>query len=165
MKRGKIFSLLIIGVFGLIFIGNKDVYADSYDLYLKSDAESTIKSGQIITFEAGIGCASTPINAEELRVIFDKDAFEMVPYENNDPCSEFKLRTGWASSTCSNSNVTGEAKINIKATNKDASITEALASKNCSDDTKANLITFKLKVKDVANKEARVQVLDQTVNK
>ena len=153
-------SFKILFMFTLVFLllfGNK-VYANTYDISFTTTASSTLKNGDIVELQAGIGCASNehPVTSQKFTLIYDKNIFELVNYSGNKP---YKLRTGWNEKSSGGGN--GQYNIEMEASSNENYITEDIASGNCLDSTNAVLVTFKLKVKNTSNQNTKVQVINE----
>ena len=148
---------ILVFIICLTIFSNK-VYANAYDIFFKTNAGNTLKNGDIVEFNTGIGCVSSEaaISDEKFTVIYDKEIFEMLSYSGD---SVFKIRNGWEYLTMGGG--MGSYSIEMTAKTSKDYITEEIATGYCDDSTNATLISFKLKVKNASNQDTKVQVIDQ----
>ena len=157
MKKKKnkifIFTLLVFGMFC------DKVLANSYDTFLKTNANSTLKTGDVIELNAGIACASNeaPVTNHKFTLIYDKNVFDLAFYDDDNP---YKLRTGWELLSYGHSNYEGTVEVKTQASSSNYYINEDIASSNCSDNKEAVLVSYKLKVKKTSNQSTKVQVIN-----
>ncbi len=153
----SIFKKIIVFIFAFFILFIKNVYANSYAISLLTNSNNTIKKGEIVEIRAGIACASDedPISQQKFTLIYDKDVFELQKYDDG---KYFKLRNGWQE--IGYSGYDGQYDTEIGASSSKNYITENEASANCADSKNVDLITYKLKVKDVKNQTTKVQIIN-----
>ena len=76
---------ILVFIICLTIFSNK-VYANAYDIFFKTNAGNTLKNGDIVEFNTGIGCVSSEaaISDEKFTVIYDKEIFETIPHGKED---------------------------------------------------------------------------------
>lgn len=165
MRKG----IKVVAIFTIasLLIFSYKVYAESYGIFLKTDSVNMLKNGDTIILNAGIACASNdiPTTHQKFTLLFDKDVFEMVNYDNNSDSGfmNFKptkiMREGWEEKSSGFS--PGQYNIELEATSSDYYITEDIASNNCLDSVEAGLVSFKLKVKNTTNQKSKIQIINE----
>lgn len=153
----QVLKKVAIFIITIILLSCNKVYANSYALSFTTTADKTLKAGDIIELKAGIACvadnASYQIFHQKFLLLYDKNIFDLVDKDN-----PYILRDGWKYR--SQGFREGELEAEIEASNYDNSITAAIASDNCRDSINAVLLTYKLKVKNVANQDTKIQVVN-----
>lgn len=158
MKRGLkyLFSIFVFILF------SSNIYADSYCMDLRTNNSKTLKKGDIIELSAGISGVedSYSISNYNLNFYFDGSIFELVKYNDG---NYFQIKTGWHyNSMSSSSSKDGNVILELGANSYDDKIVSSMfTSSSCTDGGFVNLVSYKLKVKDVDNQKTNVFITDE----
>ena len=146
MKRGLKY-LFIIFVFVLF---SNNIYADSYCMDLRTSNSKTLKKGDIIELKAGISGVAEKysISNYTLNFYFDGNIFELVKYNDG---NEFQIKTGWHYNAVStSSSKDGNVILDLGANSyNDKIVAKMFTNTSCVDGGFVNLVSYKLKLKDV----------------
>ena len=143
----------------LILVQVKMVKANSYDIYLGTNASETLKTGDIIELYAGISAVypGEQVSEQKFLFILDRDVFD-IPTNDDEP-STLTVREGWKRKSFAVSK--DQFSVKIFSESDEYNITNDLASGNSLDSTNAVLVTAKLKVKDVNNQTTKIQLVNE----
>ena len=158
MKRGLkyLFSIFVFMLF------SSNIYADSYCMDLRTSNSKTLKKGDIIELKAGISGVAEKysISNYTLNFYFDGNIFELVKYNDG---NEFQIKTGWHYNAVStSSSKDGNVILELGANSyNDKIVAKMFTNTSCVDGGFVNLVSYKLKVKDVENQKTNVFVTDE----
>lgn len=158
MKRGLkyLFSIFVFMLF------SSNIYADSYCMDLRTSNSKTLKKGDIIELKAGISGVAEKysISNYTLNFYFDGNIFELVKYNDG---NVFQIKTGWHYNAVStSSSKDGNVILELGANSyNDKIVAKMFTNTSCVDGGFVNLVSYKLKVKDVENQKTNVFVTDE----
>lgn len=155
MKR-KIIRLVSIIVF--LFSSSLVVQAETYDISLTTNSKKQIRPGDIIEVTAGIASSiDEPITYQSFYVYYDMEVFDIVWSKNSDDIYH-KIRKNWQ--TYGGGGGLGTISGEFYTDNEEDGATIYNASDNCEDDMNFDIVTYRLKVKDVKNQNTTINLVN-----